>query len=94
MCGTVELKQWGNSLAVRLPKAVLSKAGIDSLPEEFDVKVNNKKEIILSKKKKPESLSELFKGFDYKKYWSDWKKENPGKSKEIDWGEPTGRELF
>ena len=39
-------------------------------------------------------LKELFKGFDYKKYWADWKKENSGKSKEEDWGEPVGREVF
>lgn len=36
---TVELKQWGNSLAVRLPKAVLSKAGACeytcTVPAEF-----------------------------------------------------------
>jgi antitoxin MazE len=39
-------------------------------------------------------LKELFKGFDYKKYWADWKKENSGKSKEEDWKEPVGREVF
>ena len=70
MCN-VELKQWGNSLAVRLPKTILSKAGINELPTKFDVTVNKNNEIVLKKQKEPESLKELFKGFDYKKYWSD-----------------------
>nr|DAJ54870.1 MAG TPA: immunoglobulin heavy chain variable region addiction, camel antibody, addiction.65A [Caudoviricetes sp.] len=42
--------------------------------------------------KKESSLSQLFKGFDYKKYWEDWNKEHPNQSKEFDWGEPVGRE--
>ena len=41
---TVELKQWGNSLAVRLPKAVLSKAGVSELP-------TNLKSLLTSKMK-------------------------------------------
>lgn len=91
---TVELKQWGNSLAVRLPKAVLSKAGVSELPTKFEIIVNEQNEIILKKQKEPKDLKELFKGFDYKKYWADWKKENSDKSKEEDWGEPVGREVF
>lgn len=42
---------------------------------------------------KESSLAQLFEDFDYKKYWSDWEKENPGKSKEIDWGKPVGKEM-
>ena len=71
---TVDLKKWGNSLAVRLPKTILSKAGISELPAKFDITVNKNNEIILKKQKEPESLKELFKGFDYEKYWSDWEK--------------------
>lgn len=94
MSRTIELKKWGNSLAVRLPKSILTKIGANELPTTFDVKINKNKEIILSKQKKPESLKELFKGFDTKKYWSDWERENPGKSKEINLGSPVGRELL
>lgn len=46
---TVELKQWGNSLAVRLPKAVLSKAGVSELPTKFEIIVNEQNENILKK---------------------------------------------
>ena len=51
-------------------------------------------DITESKKDEPKSLKELFQNFDYKKYWSDYEKENPGKSKEMDWGKPVGREVF
>lgn len=91
---TVELKQWGNSKAVRLPKSVLTQAGIGNSPTTFDITVSKSNEIILKEKKKPESLKELFKGFDYKKYWDDWNKNHHDKSKEMDWGEPVGREMF
>ncbi|MCT3602299.1 AbrB/MazE/SpoVT family DNA-binding domain-containing protein [Lactobacillus acidophilus] len=64
------------------------------LPTKFDIEVNKDNEIVLKKQKKPESLKELFDGFDYKKYWSDWEKEHPNQSKEIDSDEPVGRELF
>ena len=40
---TVNLRQWGNSLAVRLPKSVLTQAGISGLPTEFNVEVKTTK---------------------------------------------------
>lgn len=43
--------------------------------------------------KKAKGLNDLFKVFDYEKYWEEWEKENPGKSKEVDWGKPVGREF-
>lgn len=93
MTRTVELKKWGNSLAVRLPKKVLNEAKVSELPTKFDVSVKDNK-IILEEQKKPQSLKEIFDGFDYKKYWADWEKEHPNQSKEIDWNQPSGRELF
>lgn len=91
----LKLKKWGNSHGLILPKSILRKAHIDSENIAFEVSVNNKDEIILkSKKDEPKSLKELFQNFDYKKYWSDYEKENHGKSKEMDWGKPVGREVF
>ena len=91
----LKLKKWGNSHGLILPKSILRKAHIDSENVAFEVSVNNKNEIILkSKKEEPKSLKELFQNFDYKKYWSDYEKENPGKSKEMDWGKSVGREVF
>lgn len=42
----------------------------------------------------PKSLKELFKGFDYKKYWAEWDKQHPNESKGIDLGKPQGKEIF
>lgn len=90
----VTLKKWGNSQGIRIPKSVLNKLGIDEANTVFDLTINDQNEIVLKKQKKPESLKELFAGFDYEKYWSDWNKENPGKSKEVDWGGPVGKEIW
>ena len=91
---TVELKRWGNSLSVRIPKSILDKADINELPVKFEISVNRNKDIVLKKYKDNKSLKDIFKNFDYEKYWSDWEKENPIKSKELDFGNPVGREIF
>lgn len=39
------------------------------------------------------NLQQLFNGFDYKKYWDNWKKEHPNQNKEIDFGKPVGKEI-
>lgn len=93
MDNTIKLKKWGNSQAVRLPKSILTQAGIGTEPTIFDITVNSNKEIIL-KKKSPESLKDLFEGFDYKKYWKNWDKEHPNESNEFDLGDPVGREFL
>ena len=49
---------------------------------------------MLKKNKKPQNLKELFKGFDYEKYWDEWEKEHPNESKEYDCGKPQGREVW
>ena len=43
--------------------------------------------------KRESKLAQHFEGFDYEAYWEKWEKEHPGQSKEIDWGEPVGREF-
>lgn len=91
---TIELKRWGNSLSVRIPKSILDKADINELPVKFEISVNRNKDIVLKKYKDNKSLKDIFKNFDYEKYWSDWEKENPNKSKELDFGDPVGREIF
>lgn len=89
----VTLKKWGNSHGIRLSKTILNEAHIT--PDDIlNVKIDKNKNIILEKRKKPQNLKELFDGFDYKKYWVEWEKEHPNESKEYDWGEPQGREIF
>ena len=89
-----ELKRCGNSLSVRIPKNILAKADINELQVKFEINENKNKDIVLKKYKDNKSLKDVFKNFDYKKYWSDWEKENPNKSKELDFGDRAGREIF
>lgn len=58
----VTIKKWGNSLAIRLPKIALSKAGLTE-NDELNVSVDNDK-IVLEAKPKVKSLEELFEGYD------------------------------
>lgn len=85
------LKKWGNSQGIRLPKSVLDKLGVSRNNVKFNVTVKDNS--IILKPKKESKLAQRFEGFNYKKYWADWEKENPGKSKEMDWGEPVGKEM-
>ncbi|WP_289761621.1 AbrB/MazE/SpoVT family DNA-binding domain-containing protein [Lactobacillus intestinalis] len=85
------LKKWGNSQGIRLPKSILDKLGISHNNVKFNVTVKDNS--IILKPKKESKLAQRFEGFNYKKYWADWEKENPGKSKEMDWGESVGKEM-
>lgn len=86
------LKKWGNSQGIRLPKSILEELGITTDNNvTFDINVKDK--TLVLKPKKESKLAQRFKGFDYEKYWADWDKEHPNESKEIDWGEPVGKEF-
>ena len=84
----LSLKKWGNSTAIRLPKALLEEVGIHDNNASFEAEVKNGS-IILKEKKKVESLEELFSGFDTESYFKD-KEDNL----EYDWDEPQGKEIF
>lgn len=86
----VSLRKWGNSQAIRIPKKILNEAGINNTNADFNISVNKDKEIVLKETKKPQTLDELFDGFNYKQYW----KIQNTKSKELDWGKPVGKEIF
>ena len=81
------LSKWGNSAAIRIPKAILEELNIDSNNFEkisFDMDVEGNK-LILNKKQtktKFEFLAEKSKG----------EKINPKDS--IDWGNNVGKELW
>lgn len=84
----LSLKKWGNSTAIRLPKALLEEVDIHDNNASFEAEVKNGS-IILKEKKKVESLEELFSGFDTESYFKD-KEDNL----EYDWDEPQGKEIF
>lgn len=81
------LAKWGNSAAIRVPKAILEKLNIDSNNFEdisFDIDVVENKLILkkVQQKTKFELLAEKSKG----------EKINP--KDEIDWGNPIGKEVW
>lgn len=78
----VQVREWGNSQGIRLPKEVLKSAGI-SLNEVLDVVVSNGT-ITLVKTFRHKTLEERAAEYD-------------GQLKldgEYDWGEPVGREVW
>lgn len=85
------LKKWGNSQGIRLSKSLLKELGVTNNNATFEAEVENN--TLVLKKKKESKLAQRFEGFDYKKYWADWNKKHPNESKEVDWGEPMGKEI-
>ena len=75
-----QVKEWGNSQGIRLPKEVLKSAGI-ALNEILDVKVSNGV-ITLVKTFRHKTLEERAAEFDGKLMLDG----------EYDWGDPVGRE--
>lgn len=90
----VRVKKWGNSQGVILPKHVLSAIGVENVDVDLNLEITKNKKIVLKKAEKPITIDDLFKDFDYKKYWSNWEKEHQNQSKEVNFGEPVGKEIF
>ena len=77
-----QVKEWGNSQGIRLPKEVLKSAGI-ALNEVLDVTVSNGV-ITLVKPFRHKTLEERAESYDGKLMLDG----------EYDWGEPVGREVW
>lgn len=77
-----QVKAWGNSQGIRIPKEVLQDAGI-ALNEFLNITVSNGV-IKLEKAFKHKTLEERAAAFDGKL----------GLDGEYDWGEPVGREAW
>jgi len=78
-----KIQKWGNSLAVRLPKAITEKAGL-VISDEVDIDVEDSgKVVLLPFARKQYKLEELLADI------------NPSNLHgEIDFGKPRGREVF
>ena len=81
-----------DGLVLKIPNEYLIQAEIKA-DDQLKVYVNNSNQLELEKVTN-KSINDLFKDFDYKKYWREWEKEHPGQSKEVDWGGPQGREIW
>ena len=77
-----QVKSWGNSQGIRLPKEVLQEAGI-ALNEILDITVTNGV-ITLAKSIKHKTLEQRAAEFGG----------NLNLDGEYDWGEPVGREVW
>ena len=77
-----QVREWGNSRGIRLPKEVLRSAGI-SLNEVLDVVVSNGT-ITLVKTFRHKTLEERAAEYDGQLKFDG----------EYDWGEPVGREVW
>ena len=77
----VTVKKWGNSQAIRLPKAITESLNIQE-NENVDIKVRDN-EIIIKKVRRHKSFEERMKGYsgDYN-------------FTEMDSGSPMGKEVF
>ena len=80
---TVKIQKWGNSQGIRIPKVILDDL-YWSDSDELDLTVDNGKIVIerLEKRMRPD-IYELFEGYEGKYEPAD-----------IDWGEPSGREVW
>lgn len=90
----IKVKKWGNSQGILLPKHVLSAIGVDKVDEDLNLEITKNKKIVLKKAEKPITIDDLFNDFDYKSFWSNWDKEHPNQSKEVNFGKPVGKEIF
>lgn len=76
-----KIQKWGNSKGVRIPKAILeSLEWKENEPLTIDIKDGK---IIIEKQNERKSITELFK--DYNDVYEPEK---------IEWGEPTGEEIW
>ena len=76
-----KIQKWGNSLGLRLPKVIANDAHLIE-GSEVEITLDGKNVVISMAKKRKYNLSELIKKYPKKK----------GKTKEVDWGSPVGRE--
>ncbi len=74
-----KVKKWGNSLAVRLPKAVAIEFSLDD-GAIVDIRIDGNEIKILTVDESSEKLKKLLKNYP------------KNTSKEIDWGAPVGAE--
>jgi antitoxin MazE len=83
----INLAKWGNSVAIRIPKAILEELNIDSNNfENVSFNIDVEGESLILKKKQERTKFELL------AEQSNGEKLNP--KLDIDWGDPVGKEVW
>jgi antitoxin MazE len=77
------IRRWGNSAAVRIPRAVLSQANLEE-GNDVEILLTKEGEITLRAVRKRKTIEELFADYDGDFF----------PTKEIDWGEQQGNEIW
>lgn len=80
----LKLGKWGNSNAIRLPKAILDKVGIAPTDKEVSLTVTSDS-IVIKPKKEKSRLEQMFEGYDINQ---------PYPFEVVDKGKPVGNELI
>lgn len=80
----LKLGKWGNSNAIRLPKAILDKVGIAPTDKEVLLTVTSDS-IVIKPKKEKSRLEQMFEGYDTNQ---------PYPFEVVDKGKPAGNELI
>ncbi len=73
-------QKWGNSVAIRVPKGIVEKAGIE-IGCEFDIDVDDDKIVLLPRRRSGYRLADLVEQITVENLHG-----------EVDFGEPVGRE--
>lgn len=79
---TTKVKKWGNSLAIRIPQAVIQDLGLSS-DSQLQLTSNGKSVTLKPKATKKLDLEELLEGVTPENV-------HP----EVDWGAPVGKEIW
>ena len=78
----VRLQKWGNSMGIRIPSSLLKSLDLN-LNDKIDIKEEDNKIIISKSKKQNISLKERFDKYN-----------GENLSKEFEWDEPVGKEIW
>lgn len=78
----VRLQKWGNSMGIRIPSSLLKSLDLN-LNDKIDIKEEDNKIIISKSKKQNISLKERFDKYN-----------GENLSKEFEWDEPVGNEIW
>ncbi len=79
---TSKVKKWGNSLAIRVPKSIVQDLGL-TIDSQLVIVSNGKTATIEPQADKLLTLADLLKGVTPQNI-----------HKEVDWGEPVGKEIW
>jgi len=80
---TATIRKWGNSAAIRIPRAILTQANLEE-GSDVEIVMEKEGEITIRAVRKRKSIQELFADYE----------EGFFQTEELDWGKPQGNEIW